>query len=206
MHVGKPYESLFPGVESSVLRVLAESGVPRSTREIARMAGKSHPAVGAVLSRFENQGLVRVQRTTSSHLFTLNQHHVASPAVMLLAGLRTELFDRVRRSVGSWDPPPVHVSVFGSAARGDGDEQSDIDLLVVRPDRVPEGDSVWQGQIDDLALDIHEWTGNHAGISDISADELGKASDRHAPILEAIQSDGITLFGARVDELAGRAR
>jgi len=36
--------------------------------------------------------------------------------------------------VGAWSTPPVHASLYGSAARGDGTTVSDLDLLVVRPD------------------------------------------------------------------------
>ena len=38
---------------------------------------------------------------------------------------------------------PVSVIVFGSFARGEADEHSDLDAVVVRPDDVDEDDDAW---------------------------------------------------------------
>jgi predicted nucleotidyltransferase len=35
----------------------------------------------------------------------------------------------------------MHASLFGSAARGDGVPESDIDLLIIRPERVDAEDA-----------------------------------------------------------------
>jgi hypothetical protein len=61
----------------------------------------------------------------------LNRDHLAAPAATLLADLRLELWKRLRETLSGWTEKPVHAAVFGSAARGDGGPESDIDLLLV---------------------------------------------------------------------------
>ena len=61
----------------------------------------------------------------------LNREHIAAPAIEQLARLHGELADRIRRALAEWDGEVLLAGLFGSAARRDGDERSDIDLLVV---------------------------------------------------------------------------
>jgi predicted nucleotidyltransferase len=50
---------------------------------------------------------------------------------------------------------PVHVSVFGSTARSDGDAASDIDVLILNSHEVAADDETWRAQIDDPSRDAH---------------------------------------------------
>jgi predicted nucleotidyltransferase len=119
--------------------------------------------VRKVLVRLAEQGIVRVEEAGSSTLYALNRDHVAAPAVQQLMALRDELARRLQEQILSWAVPALHASLFGSAARGDGDVTSDIDLFVVRPQDVDEDDATWRSQLDRLATEILGWTGNHAG-------------------------------------------
>jgi len=75
-------------------------------------------------------------------------------AAVALLDLRGRLFERIRQQLKQWPMPPAAAAVFGSAARGDGDPASDIDVLVVRPENVDETDRLWAGAVDDLARSI----------------------------------------------------
>jgi hypothetical protein len=70
----------------------------------------------------------------------LNREHVAAPVAEGLADLRLTLWKRFRTALAGWNPKPVYGCVFGSTARGDGDVQSDIDLLLVRAPAAGETD------------------------------------------------------------------
>jgi predicted nucleotidyltransferase len=61
----------------------------------------------------------------------LNRDHVAAPIAVLLASLRLEMWRRLRTRLASWKTKPLYACVFGSAARADGDSNSDVDLLLV---------------------------------------------------------------------------
>jgi hypothetical protein len=195
MNVSRPFTALMPALDSAVLSVLAGTTRPRTGREIAGVAGRSPAGVRAVLERFVEQGLVDRDRAGKAFVYTLNREHLAAPAVEALANLRPGLFDRLRQEIASWEIAPAHASLFGSAARGDGDASSDIDLFVIRPGRVDEDDATWRHQLDGLAEGIRRWTGNHAGIAELSTDQLASLRKRRPPILKELDADAITLAG-----------
>jgi predicted nucleotidyltransferase len=59
----------------------------------------------------------------------------------------------------AWPTQPIAAWLFGSAPRAEADTGSDIDILVVRPNQLPD-DETWQKQVDDLADQIRRWSGN----------------------------------------------
>jgi hypothetical protein len=142
----------------------------------------------------------------ASFQYTLNRDHLAAPAVEILAGMRAALWDRVGSAIAEWDPAPAHVSVFGSAARGDGDVASDIDVLVVRPDGVDSEDGRWRAQIAQLADDVEAWTGNHASIAEVPADAMARLVREQQALASNLRADAIALAGPEVAALLdGRA-
>lgn len=198
MDVSKPFNALIPGVDSAVLSALSQTTRPRTGREIARVADRSPNGVRTVLERLVEQGLVDRERAGSAFVYTLNRKHLAAPAVEILANMRPGLFERLRQEIGGWDKAPVHASLFGSAARGDGDSASDIDLFLVRPEGVDDEDAIWRAQVDGLAEGVRRWTGNHAGIAELSKGQLGSMRKRRPPILRELDADAITLAGPDV--------
>jgi DNA-binding transcriptional ArsR family regulator len=176
--------------------VLAGTTAPLSGRQIARLARRgTSPSVSAALDRLVEQGLVHRQEAGRAYLHTLNRDHIAAPAVEALAGMRGELLRRLREALTRWEPAPLHASMFGSAARADGDTSSDIDLLVIRPGAVGEEDASWRTQVDDLAESVRAWTGNHAGIVELDEADLAGLRQRPPPILGDLRADGIDLAG-----------
>jgi len=207
MDVAQPYAALCPTLASGVLAVLAGTNRPLTGREVARLVGRhSHSGVREVLNRLTEHGLVERQEAGRALLYTLNRDHLAAPAVDVLAGMRMELLNRLRQSIAGWDVPPVHVSLFGSAARGEGNTESDIDLFIVRPSDISEDDNHWCSQIDRLAADVLRWTGNHAGIAEVAEPEIDRLERDQPPILAELRSDAITLSGPEVVELLDARR
>jgi Nucleotidyltransferase domain len=204
MDVARPYTAVCPTLDGEVLRVLAGTTRGLTGRELARLTGRSsHSGVLDVLNRLTEQGLVGRVELNRAFLFSLNRDHVAAPVVDLLAGLRAELFHRIRVALDSWQIAPIHVSLFGSAARGDGDTHSDIDLFVVRPISVSEEDPSWREQLDGLTGNIVRWTGNHAAIVEVSETELRRLAAEEPPIVVQLRSDGIPLRGLNASALLG---
>src|SRR4051794_13995076 len=96
-----------------------------------------------VLVRLEEQGLVHGSDAGPARLYLLNREHVAAEVAVALSSLRSRLFARIRSDLESWEIRPVSAALFGSVARGDGDVNSDNDLLLVRPDGVEDDDERW---------------------------------------------------------------
>jgi len=202
MNVAAPHTAICPTLDTEVLTVLAGTTRPPTGREVARLTGRtSHGGVLDVLNRLTEHGLVDRQEAGRAFLFTLNHEHLAAPAVDVLAGMRTELFERIRGAVGAWEITPIHMSVFGSTARGDGNTRSDIDLFIVRPSIVGQDDGRWRTQVDELAGQIQRWTGNHAAIAEASADELTSLHGTQPPIVSELRSDAIVLSGPEIEFL-----
>jgi predicted nucleotidyltransferase len=209
--VARPYSAVSPTVDGDVLVVLAGTKKPLTGRQVAQLVRRgSQKGVSAALDRLVEHGLVLREEAGTAYLHRLNRDHIAAAAVESLAAMRSELLRRLRERIGRWVVAPSHASLFGSAARADGDTESDIDLLVVRPQAIDEDDEIWREQLTDLAEAVHAWTGNRAGIIELSQSEFAALPVRHPPILDDLRTDGIDIAGVRLrsahDPTSGRAR
>lgn len=195
-------------LDAEVLRVLATASSPMNARQIWRIAGRgSEKGIRTAAQRLDRLGVITASRVGASDIYVLNDEHLAAAAIRALAGMRGALIARIRRAVGDWKRTPVNVSLFGSAARGDGDAQSDIDVLVVRSDAVGRDDETWRRQLDDLSSQILRWTGNHAGLLELSEREL-RATERrrgHSPLAE-LRRDAIDIAGSSLRQIVRNPR
>jgi predicted nucleotidyltransferase len=204
MNISQPYTALSPTLDSEVLAVLARTRRPLTGREVMRLTGRtSHGGVLDALNRLAEHGVVERQEAGRAYLFTLNRDHLAAPAVEALAGMRSALLARIRGAVDTWRVSPIHLSLFGSMARGEGDAQSDIDVFVVRPSNVSDEDAQWRTQVDRLARNIERWTGNRASVSEATQGEIDGLIRDERPIIEELRSDAIVLKGADIPALLG---
>lgn len=207
MDLSSPYVAVAPTLDGEILVTLARTSRPLTGRQVSRLVRRgSQSGVNRTLGRLVEQGLVLRQEAGRAMLFTLNREHLAVAAVEQLASLREELLNRIKATCGAWALPARHVSVFGSAARGDGGPQSDVDLFIVRPRATDADDPRWREQIEQLARHVRRWSGNVAGISEISERELARLHRQKPAIVAELKKDAITLIGAPVARLLGRAR
>ncbi len=127
MNVSQPISSVIPTVDGPVFAALAGTTAPLTLTQVHRIAGRSIERVRLVLRRMARAGLV----LEVPGGYVLNRKHLAAPAIEVLARMHGQLLDRIRAKVEDSDREIDLVGIFGSAARRDGDENSDIDLLVV---------------------------------------------------------------------------
>jgi predicted nucleotidyltransferase len=207
MDLSRPWALIRSPIDMEVLLVLLGTTRPLTGREVARLVrAGSQPAVNAALRRLAEEGLVRAEEAGNAYLHTFNREHLGAQAVEMLAGIRRELERRLRAEIGEWEISPAHVSMFGSAARGDGDTRSDIDLFVVRPADVPEDNPDWRDQLDRLSDHVHDWTGNRAVLSEVSVADVRRLRRDRPPVVEELRRDAITLAGAAPIELLGTTK
>jgi predicted nucleotidyltransferase len=204
MDVSRPYTAVCPSLDGEVLVALAATSMAMTGRQVAVMTGRSsHSGVLTVLNRLTEHGLVERVELNRAFLFSLNRDHVAYPAVVALVGLRGELLARIQKELDAWELPPIHMSLFGSFARGDGDTDSDVDLFVVRPAAVLEEDARWRDQLDGLTSRIYRWTGNRAAILEASETELAGLAKDEPAVVTQLRGDAIVLSGLDVPALLG---
>jgi predicted nucleotidyltransferase len=207
MDLSRPWALIRSPIDMEVLLVLLGTTRPLTGREVARLVrAGSQPAVNAALRRLAEEGLVRAEEAGNAYLHTFNREHLGAQAVEMLAGIRRELERRLRAEIGEWEIKPAHVSMFGSAARGDGDTRSDIDLFVVRPADVPEDNPDWRDQLDRLSDHVHDWTGNRAVLSEVSVADVRRLRRDRPPVVEELRRDAITLAGPAPIELLGTTK
>lgn len=198
MDLSSPISSVIPSAYGPVLSALVRAGGPLSGRQVASLAeGQvSRARVNSVLSELAASGLVLREPHPPSILYQFNRDHVAAPFVEALASLRQELLGRIRVEVDGWATPAVAVWMFGSAARGDGSTDSDIDLLAVRPDKVDAEDAVWRAQLSQLADDVQAWSGNVCEILELSRTELAENANAGQRLASDLRREAVHLGGA----------
>ena len=202
MDLSRPWALIRSPIDMEVLLVLHGTTRPLTGREVARLVrAGSQPAVNAALRRLSEEGLVRAEEAGNAYLYTLNREHLAAPAVTQLAGIRAELERRLRAEIAGWEIAPAHASIFGSAARGEGDTRSDIDVFIVRPAGVAEDDPQWRAQLEQLAEHVYAWTGNHVGLSEVSAADVRRLRRERPPVVEDLRRDAITISGPAPSKL-----
>lgn len=209
MHLGAPHLAVLSPAEGGVLAVLAGTERPLSGREVARIGGQPRSTVARVLRRFVEHGLVEAREAGAGAvlLYRLNREHLASEPLEVLIMLRRRLVERIRGELATWSLQPFHASLFGSAARGDGDTRSDIDLFLVRPMAVQADDLGWREQLDRLATRIERWTGNRASLAEVSWDDVARLARERPSVVRDLEREAITLLGPPTHELlAGEIR
>ena len=107
----------------------------------------------------------------------------------MVADAKSALTTRIRETVQQqFSFEPTLVVMFGSAARGDMSDDSDIDLLFVIPDGVPEEQA--EDQLSDLAHSVLTWTGNTVDLLSYREEEVISA-----PIFDSVMREGIEILG-----------
>ncbi|HWE88045.1 MAG TPA: nucleotidyltransferase domain-containing protein [Pseudonocardiaceae bacterium] len=147
-----------------------------------------------MLQRLTQQGTVRSERVGSTFAYRLNRDHLAAEHIIGLARLQETFLARLENRLRSWEVPPVYAAVFGSAARGSMTADSDLDLLLIRPESVADGR--WEKQVNELVADVTRWTGNDARTLEFAAAELA-ARGHDELVLRAVLDEGLTVAGTR---------
>lgn len=196
MDVSNGLSVVTPTLDAWVLRTLVQTTRPLSGRQIARLVEQgSLGGVQKALARLVGQGIVLADAHPSATMFTFNRDHLAAKAVIELAQLVTTLVERLTTFIQSWEIQPQHAYLFGSAARQDGDTYSDVDILLIHAQSSMQRGNAWSLQVDDLAAKIRLWTGNDAGILDLSPADLDRMQVNNEAVLDSWHREGILLAG-----------
>ena len=116
-----------------MLRVLALSSRPDSTRRLARGAQISHTAASAVLQQFEYLGLVTRDIVGRAHTYSLIRSNIyvrdmVLPAIEAERAVITELR---RDLIEEFSEGTLSLMLFGSYAYGEQHPLSDIDVFAL---------------------------------------------------------------------------
>lgn len=218
-----PTRAVTPTLDGTVLAVLASAGRPLTVGEVAAQAVRgSEIGIRRSLVRLVDQGIVVATDMGRNRVHTLNRDHVAADVAVGLSGLRLAMWNRFRTTLAKWKPRPVYACAFGSAARGDGGPESDVDILLVHPpfpgeEKPPrsarfrdvagnlaldlmlpvttEADaSKWASQVEALHGTVQRWTGNPLQVVDLSAHEWAHRLRLPKGLWAEIERDAVELL------------
>lgn len=190
MDVGAPIADLIPGARGAVLSTLAQLAAPVTVRTLARHAGVSPQGALTLVNEFSRAGIVDVQPAGRSLMVSLNRDHLAVEPLVALVSSRARLVDRLTAELAGWEDL-AGGWLFGSAARGDGDTDSDIDLLLVAG-RSIDSDR-WERQTANLVSRVPAWTGNPVQLVEHTRRSFAALVRANNPLVAAVRSEGIPL-------------
>jgi predicted nucleotidyltransferase len=207
MNLGAPFSTVVPGVPGVVLSILARTEQPLTGRNIASIAGQraSQSGVSRCLRELVASGMVIAIPAGAATLYSLNSAHVAYQPIKQLSAMYESILEQIRVEIRGWSPAPVAVALFGSVARGDAGDDSDIDVLIVRPDDIAADDYRWAAEVEALSRHVLALTGNRCDVLEYSAIELADLVRLGEPVVAELWRDALDLYGVPVrSALAGK--
>lgn len=190
MDLSAPIADVIPGHRGALLAALLRLREPVTGRELAAQAGVPPATARRIIDDLAQAGLVDLRPAGRALNVTLNRQHLAVPALEQLTALRSLLIERLRASIAAWSLPARAAWMFGSAARGDGDRDSDIDLVLVA---CGETSGEWETQTGDLVFLIRASTGNDVQVLDYSCREFRRLVSVANPLIRSLHEDGVEL-------------
>lgn len=203
MDVARPISSVIPGLPGRVLGVLGRTTAPLTGRGItdALVPAASQAGVAKVLDNLVHHGIVLRTNAGPAAQYTLNREHLAAPHIEALAELRGTFLDRLRAALADLRPPPLSAYLFGSAARGDGSVDSDVDIALILPEEMPALEA-WDAATAELRRRVHAMTGNDVSVFESRPRDLFRGEDGW--LFDVLRHEGLRLAGDSVEDLARR--
>lgn len=188
MFFGQPFGGLIPGARGAVLAVLLRTGEPLTGRQVHGLLSQDHSlwSVQEALKALGQLGLVETQQVGRAGVHTINEGHVTIGPLRALVDPIGALKSVVRETVGA---DAQAVILFGSLARGETNERSDVDLAVIAADG-------WDGraELEDAVL---AGLGNDCDVLVFTDAEFRRALVDGARVVEDIYRDGVVLYGTK---------
>lgn len=192
MLLHSPLSTVTPTVDGDVLSVLAGADDWFTVSRLQSLIpDRSRQGLRKTLARLSDQGVVDAMTAGTTRSYRLNRDHLAAPAIIDLASMKTTLLARLQAALEQWAPQPEFAALFGSAARGRMATGSDIDLFLLYPGPDPSG---WDAAVDDLTSRASRWTGNVINALVMTGGEAQDAA-RSEPVLQDIADFAIPLAG-----------
>ena len=209
MDLSNPLATVTPTLDAAVLQALSTTTGMSTGAHVHRMAGTgSVDGVRRVLARLVRQEVVVAEEHAHATLYRLNRDHLAAGPILELTRIRALIVDKMTDAIDGWPVPPVHASMFGSFARGEAGEDSDIDVLLVTDAETeayaacdPEGrgpGTAWRRQVEQLASAVQMWTGNRAHVVEVGTQRLAVMLEADDPLVESWRAEHVHLTGARL--------
>ncbi len=187
MFFGEPFGGLIPGARGAVLSVLLRTGAPLNGRQVHGMVSDKHSlwSVQEALKAWTRLGIVETRTIGRAGVHTINERHMAVAHLRALADPVALLRAAIAKAVGS---DVETVIVFGSIARGEASQHSDVDLAVIAAPG-------WDGRTG-LEDAVRTSVGNSCDVLVFTASQFQQLAQSGEPVVSDILRDGLALIGS----------
>jgi predicted nucleotidyltransferase len=159
----------------------------------------------SVLNHLVTLGLVERRDVGPSALVRLARENEAVRSILELSRLRDAVLARIGSEATAIEPVPLSVVVFGSMARGEAREESDIDVVVVRSRHVEADDASWTESLGRWSDKTQAIAGSPVNLLVVAEQDVPNLLRRRNSVWREIVRDGITLVGSNLQEIGASA-
>jgi predicted nucleotidyltransferase len=186
MLLNEPFGGVIPGARGAVLSTLLRTDARLTGRQVHALVSDRHSlwSVQEALKAWTLLGVVHSQIIGRAVVHAINEDHCTVAPLRSLLDPMAALTETAAQIVGD---RVEAVILFGSVARGEAHEESDIDLAVI-------AQSGWDGRVD-LEDAVRRRLGNDCGALVFTAKDFARLAAAHEPVVDEILLDGIALIG-----------
>lgn len=188
MYFNHPFGGVMPGAGGAVLAVLLRTGEPLTGRQIHSMMSddRSLWSVQEALRALAKLGLILSRTVGRAGVHEVNEAHSSIAPLRTLLDPMAALRAAVSEVVGSGVSA---VLLFGSIARGEATEASDVDLAVIAAPG-------WNGRVD-LEDIVKARLGNDCDVLVFTQAEFAERAQEGEAVVADIVRDGLALVGRK---------
>jgi len=190
MNLTRPLADIIHGPRAQLLATIVQLEAPMTVRALARHAGVAPQTALTVINDLEDAGIVSSEPAGRAHMVSLNREHLLAEPLIALSRTRARLIDKLTNDLADW-AGLAGAWLFGSAARGTGDRNSDIDVLLVANESTQT--SQWSGSTARLVDHVLTWTGNQAHLIEHSRSSFAELVRDKNRLVTVIREEGIAL-------------
>lgn len=186
MLLNEPFGGVIPGARGAVLSALLRTDARLTGRQVHALVSDRHSlwSVQEALKAWVQLGVVHTEIIGRAVVHAINEDHYTVPPLRSLLDPMAALTKAAVQIVGE---DVEAVIVFGSVARGEAREGSDIDLAVI-------AQSDWTGRVD-LEDAVRKRLGNDCDVLVFTVRDFMRLAAAHEPVVDEILADGIPLIG-----------
>ena len=164
-------------------------------RELARLLGLSHSSVQDAMRVHVNKGIALQRIVGRSHIYRANTasflYRTLSSLFRKEESIGRDVVNQIRRALESTS---IACVIFGSSARGDAGDNSDLDVLVVVDDRTALDDELFK-----LSVSVLRRYGIRIDAKVVTRSELREKG--RDPYLRAALAEGVRISGEPLERV-----